>query len=494
MVLAVACAPVLAYLIFIWHYAVNAPFADDWSQAPIVSDALHHNIKLNSAGQLWDQYSEARLVVTNVLVSVSGYVNRMNLRSLVLFSALVFVATYFLMLVALRRYLRRPLTFGPIFSLGVVWFSFVGVSNALWAFQLAWYLVLFFLFAAIFFLCIRPHNRPIALTLAIIAAVLGSLSMVQGFLIWPTGLVALLWIWTRERKRWVEVGVWSLSAVVTLLVYVHGYNWGAGCIGPASNCSIVHNAGRTAHTSSYYLTLVGNVFGHRGALAVGVGAVARRARARRRDLRDRPLDPDRDRTQLPLPLLMIVYALLFDLTVALGRAGQRTVAGQQGRYTMPNLILVAGLVAYAWAHPPKLAAARSGDRRALAIAAACGALGIFVLAQGIYGTQYGIKQAAVLRAHQVRDARTVVNLDRVPKRLRGCYINLYVWNGAYDSKKALTLINLPLYTARNDRLMMFDPKVYRHYRAQGPPPRPVCKPAHKQKAKQHRKQSRAANG
>ena len=104
-----------------------------------------------------------------------------------LFSALVFVATYFLMLVAVRAYLGRRLTFLPVFSLGVVWFSFVGVSNALWAFQLAWYFVLLFLFATIYFLCIRPRYRPVALTLAILAAILGSLSMVQGFLIWPVG-------------------------------------------------------------------------------------------------------------------------------------------------------------------------------------------------------------------------------------------------------------------------------------------------------------------
>ena len=62
----------------------------------------------------------------------------------------------------------------------------------------------------------------------------------------------------------------------------------------------------------------------------------------------------RDRTRIPLPLLMIVFALLFDITLALGRSGQRNVAGQQGRYTMPNLILVAGIVVFAWAHPPRL--------------------------------------------------------------------------------------------------------------------------------------------
>ena len=183
----------------------------------------------------------------------------------------------------------------------------------------------------------------------------------------------------------------------------------------------------------------------------------------------------RDVTRLPLPLLMIVYALLFDLTLALGRSGQRNVAGQQGRYTMPNLILVAGILVFACAHPPRLRAARDGDRGALAVAGAFAALAVFVVALGITTTQYGIRQARVLRAHQVRDAQTIVNLDRVPHRLRGCYVNSYVWNGAYDSSKALALIGLPVFTARNDRLMMFDPKAYAKYRALGAPPPPKCR-------------------
>jgi hypothetical protein len=457
--------------VFVWHYAVNAPFADDWSRATLVSDALHHIL---NGGELWAQYSEARLVVSNVVIIMFGFVNRLNLRTVVLFSALVFVATYCLLLLAFRAYLGRRLTFLPVFTLGIVWFSLVGVSNALWAFQLAWYLVLLFLFAAISFLCIWPRNRKFGLTLAIIAAVLGSISMVQGFLIWPVGLVALLWVWTPERKRWIEVAVWSAAGAVTLLVYIHRYAWGSGCIGPARNCSVTHNASRPGHLASYFLTLTGNVL----CVAVrwqsvyeqlfGVVVLAAAVFVIVRSLQTR------GHTRIPLPLLMIVFALLFDLTVALGRAGQRNVAGQQGRYTMPNLILVCGILVFAWAHPPRIRAGQARDRRAMAMLTAFVALGVFVVAQGIYGTQYGIRQARVLREHQVQDARTVVNLDRIPRRLRGCYVNKYVWNGAYTPNKALALIGQPVYTAQHDRLMIFEPRAYRSYRAQGLPPPPTC--------------------
>ena len=298
--------------------------------------------------------------MANIAFIGFGFVNHLNLRTVVLTSALVFVATYFVMLAVFRAYLGRRLTFLPVFTIGMVWFSVAGVSNALWAFQLAWYLVLLFLFAVIYFLCVRPRYRPVALTLAIIAAVAGSLSMVQGFLLWPVGLIALLWIWTAERKRYAEVAIWVASGAVTTLLYVRGYVFTAGCIGPAKNCSIAANASRPGHLVGYYFTLTGDVVGvavrwpsvYEHLLGVLILAAAVFVIVRSIQTHDH--------TRVPLPLLMIVFALLFDLTVALGRAGERNAAGQQGRYTMPNLILLAGLVAFAWAHPPRVRAARGG--------------------------------------------------------------------------------------------------------------------------------------
>ena len=337
---------------FIWHYAVNAPFADDWSRMPLVSDALHHQLRLPD---LWEQYSEARLVVSNVFVIGFGFVNRLNLR---IGRAVrrggvrrdVLPAAPGRPLVS-RAPARRSSPSSHSASCGS---ASSGVSNALWAFQLAWYLVLLFLFAAIYFLCVRPRYRPLALTLAIIAAIGGSLSMVQGFLIWPVGLVALLWVWTAERKRWAEVGIWLGAGAVTTLVYIWGYTWNAGCIGPARNCSMTTNASHPGRFGSYFFTLAGNVLGvavrwhSKWEQLIGVVIVAAAVFVIVYEIRHRK--PER----ISLPLLMIVYALLFDLTLALGRSGQRSVAGQQGRYTMPNLILLVALLVFACAHPPRL--------------------------------------------------------------------------------------------------------------------------------------------
>ena len=40
-VAAAAAIPALLYLLYVYHYSVNAPYIDDWSVMPIVDSALH---------------------------------------------------------------------------------------------------------------------------------------------------------------------------------------------------------------------------------------------------------------------------------------------------------------------------------------------------------------------------------------------------------------------------------------------------------------------
>ena len=53
---------------------------------------------------------------------------------------------------------------------------------------------------------------------------------------------------------------------------------------------------------------------------------------------------------LPLPALLVVFGLLFDLTIAVGRSGSGIAeAVTFNRYVMANLILLTGIVLYALA-------------------------------------------------------------------------------------------------------------------------------------------------
>jgi len=105
------------YLFFVDHYAVNSFFGDDWSVAPLVHEALHGHL---SVSQLWSQYNESRLFVGNSIDVLFGYLDRLDLRSVVFFSAALFITSYALLLGLLYRYLGSRLTPIPVLVVGVV--------------------------------------------------------------------------------------------------------------------------------------------------------------------------------------------------------------------------------------------------------------------------------------------------------------------------------------------------------------------------------------
>jgi hypothetical protein len=89
--IASACVIPALYLWFIDRYAVNSFYADDWSVVPVVHSTLHGQLTLS---QLWGQHNESRLVIGTLIEVLFGFADRLDLRSVIFFSAVVFIATY----------------------------------------------------------------------------------------------------------------------------------------------------------------------------------------------------------------------------------------------------------------------------------------------------------------------------------------------------------------------------------------------------------------
>jgi hypothetical protein len=143
---------------------------------------------------------------------------------------------------------------------------------------------------------------------------------------------------------------------------------------------------------------------------------------------------------------------------------------------MPSVILLVGVVAYVWAHPPRWRTPSAITAwRHYSLVVAFVVFAMLVLAQTVTSTEFGIHKARTLRAQAVSAARTVVNLDRISRVERGCYVSTYVWNGAYGPPQALAVLRLPRLRAKRDHLTVFAGGTFRKYRAEGPPPRPPCR-------------------
>jgi hypothetical protein len=483
-----AAIPALLYLLYVSHYSINVPFADDWNVIDIASSALHNSLSMD---MLWAQYSNTRLFVPYLFFAGFARLNHLDERTIALFSAALFVATFGLLLLPLRAYLRRRLTFVPVFSLGVVWFSVADVQNSLWSFQLGWYLVVFFFVAMTAFLVCRDHRPNSFFALGLVAAVLASLTEIQGFAVWGVGLICILWKSPWGRRTSYEAAIWLSTAALTAAIYFYDFNRGGGeaiCryFGmDAERCSTTFGLLHPVELGRYVTALVGNVvptppgdwvWAHQllgGLICICAAFVVVQS------LRERRLGVQ------PLPLLLIAFAVQFDLMVALGRVGRGVDNAGANRYTMPNLILVCGILVYALAHVrfTRPGFARNGDGVARRQMLGAVAVTVFLLVQGVVATQFGLTYGRVHNAYSTDVARIIVNLEAVPEAQRNCFLLATLLgppplaaenpaDRAFQRRKSAELaglMHLNRYTLITDQLSLYRGTAALRYLAQGPP-------------------------
>src|SRR5438552_4580032 len=181
--------------------------------------------------------------------------------------------------------------------------------------------------------------------------------MLQGFLIWPVALICIVWRSASARRRAVELSVWIGVGLVTTAFYLRGYERGVGCFPRRSDCSIGHIAHHPGQLSSFSLALIGNFVPrlmNMGPHYIGVhqllGAALCVAAA---FVIGASIREWSDKSRPPIALVVVVFALLFELSLAIGRAGEGVPAALTNyRFVMPSIVLVAGIGIYLWAHHP----------------------------------------------------------------------------------------------------------------------------------------------
>ncbi len=136
----------------------------------------------------------------------------------------------------------------------IIMLSLVQAGNTLWGFQMAWYLVMLSLAAALLFLdwpTVTEMSMAVMTAAAMIAAFVGSFSSLMGLFIWPVGLIV---IWHRQRARWLVVG-WIAAAALTTLFYFSGFNFGEAY---SDTPYLIHHPVEGIKT---FFFVIGNMFG-----------------------------------------------------------------------------------------------------------------------------------------------------------------------------------------------------------------------------------------
>ena len=317
--------PAVSYLWMIHAYGVNVIFADQWNDVALIGHAYSGTLHLST---LWSQHYENRIFFPNLVVLALAYTTHFNVVTEEYLSALMLFGGTALVICAHKRRSpeRRWIWYCPVAFLLL---SFAQAVNALWGFQMAWYLVLLMVTLALFLLDHEPQRWPV-FGGAIAAAVVASFSSVQGLLVWPAGL---LLIYLRRRPGQLATA-WIGCAVVTGVIYFVDFNFNASQSGSQD----------LSATLTFFVRVVGDVLGEGqpgllvtvfGSVLVvtAIWALVRFAIEARTSTGGRPF-----------ALSLILFGLLFAGLTAYGRSGLAVFGFQvEDRYTVFAIFVLVGL-------------------------------------------------------------------------------------------------------------------------------------------------------
>jgi len=359
------------------------------------------------------------------------------------------------------------------------------VANAVDGTQIYWLDVVFFVVATLAVLMLPKRHSVLWLTAAVVLAVGASLTALPGFLVWPVGLLWLVWRTPWTRRTLYECLSWSVAALLTTAVYLPGYR-ASGCVAAVpGQCSSMFVVQHPVTAFRYLLIMVGNVVpgGYwsqvlskvpvrrfevlglvllAAAIYVAVQSVRRRSKGE----------------EIPLPLSMITFALLWDILIVIGRANSDLDSAlNNNRFVLPNLFLLAAIFVYALGRVELLwQTGRQGRAKRTLFWCVGGMLIVLFVVQLSVATSFGHVNGSIQRNLAIDDARLVANLDRLSPQQQGCELGYVVGLGLWSSSGAEKTFAPFIHTARVDQLSLFQPAMYRAWRAKGLPPlKPQCR-------------------
>jgi len=406
--------PVVGYFWMIARYSVNVIYQDQWSDITVIQ---HSHSRLIDWGTLWAQHNENRIFFPNLIVTILARTTHFNIRMEELLSGVMLVLATLLIIWSHKR--RSPLTpwlyYCPVLILAC---STVQYAAALWGFQMAWYLVLLALAATVALVDRVTLTWPVLL-LAIVIAVVGTYSSVQGLLIWPIGLLLLY-----SRRRAVGfLAVWVIAGSLSAALYLYNLNFTTGSVFAPS---------LTTHSISplYFATFaVGDILGYPikfggdntailllGVLLVALAIVTLVLFGFRRD----------DTGGGPIGIALVCFGLMFAGLVAKGRAPLGFWAASSSGYTIYDLFIPAGIY-LTLVGQKQVAPHRRGDNRAIdspsdpvrsrgrihwiALLAMGWTLAAVIVLQVVTGVGNGIAGARSMNSAELKAASIERNID-----------------------------------------------------------------------------------
>jgi len=394
--LAAIAGCVLAYIGYILAFGINAIFWDEWSWIDLIGPGQP------TLQTLWAQHNDNIVFFPNIVAVLLIRLTSWNDLAFFGLSAALMVCTLaFIVKVFWSEIKLAPLWWVPVPFLVL---TLAQHQNILWAFQIAWAMVIFALVAGLALLSRSPCSYS-RLILASLLGVFASYSSLQGLIVWPCGLAVLL---ARGQPRRLAL-IWGFVAALTVVGYFADFSFAS-----SSSKSLQYVFEHLANAASGLLIAAGSVIPNLGQrITKLLGAVLLASGAL---VVIHWIANGRPSGAKAYCVTLVLVTVLFDLLLVPGRLVITPVAGTAPRYATFNWPLLVGVYAYG------LIWLRSRPRYRFGALTTRVGLTSIVLAQVAVGSTVGVAQGQVTRTVRLTSADVLANWQTAPPAVAAPYL------------------------------------------------------------------------
>ena len=318
--------PIVIYFVYIVLYGVNVILGDEIELVPIIKQYFLGKFPF---ALLWKQHNENRMVVPNLFFLFLAKTTHLNMKiSMYVSGCLVVLSYIFFILIYFKRFSKN--LWGIVLP-AYLMFSLTQYENTLWGFQVAWYMILACFFGMLFFLDQTRMSNKFFLSAALLAFV-ASFSSFQGLFLWPAGFVYVFFNNSKQRQKI----LWIVFMTLSICGYFFHFNF-HGTGGPP----ILEFLSHPITSIEYFFVSIGATL-HFGGVVFDIYAgfflFSLMVSVFLYIIRTNGFDQS-----LLFPLSLLVYFLLFDLSLMVGRSGFGLSQASSSRYMTYDLLFLISL-------------------------------------------------------------------------------------------------------------------------------------------------------
>lgn len=236
--------PFIIYSIFIFRYAVNIPYQDDYD---VVLNFINTFIQMQTLEEkmalLFSQHNEHRIVFDRIIFLCYYYLfHEVNFRFFIIFGNLGWILT----IIMLISYLKKNSEFSFDYLLPIPYILLLPIHHENMFFAMAAIQNYWFVFFVIIFLIYLSKDKKFLFCALFPIALFTSGG---GIVLYPLGNLFLI-----LRKKWWSFALFFILSTYFIALYFHGYDK------PPYHPNIFETVLNPIRTIAYFFTFLGNIF------------------------------------------------------------------------------------------------------------------------------------------------------------------------------------------------------------------------------------------